>query len=83
MRIEHPYNQAFPPFCQAPLLRTNKPSITQQLLSKNSFTGTFTGTKFDKFAAARLMSHADFFNLPPIRCKRRNLSIRNVFGGNR
>jgi hypothetical protein len=44
MRIEHPYNQAFPLFCQAPLLRTNKPSITQQLLSKNSFTGTFTGT---------------------------------------
>ena len=41
--IEHPYTQAFPPFCQAPLLHTNRPSNTQQLLSQNSFTGTFTG----------------------------------------
>src|SRR5580658_2106763 len=44
--IEHPYTQAFPPFCQVLLLRTNKPASTQQLLSKNSFTGTFTGTFF-------------------------------------
>jgi hypothetical protein len=44
MRFEHPYNQGFPPFCQAQSLRTNKPSSTPQLLSQNSFTGTFTGT---------------------------------------
>jgi hypothetical protein len=41
--IEHPYSQAFPPFCQALLLRTNKPLSTPQPLSQNSVTGTFTG----------------------------------------
>jgi hypothetical protein len=45
MRIEHPYSQEFPPFCQAPSLRTNKPSNTHQLLIHHPFTGTFTGTK--------------------------------------
>ena len=43
--IEHPYTQAFLPFGQALLLRSNKPSNTPQLLSQNSFPGTFTGTK--------------------------------------
>jgi hypothetical protein len=47
--IERPYSQAFPPFCQFPLLRTNKPSITQQLLSKNSFTGALIGTLIGHF----------------------------------
>jgi hypothetical protein len=49
MRIEHTYNQGFPPFCQAPSLRTNKPSNTHQLLIHHPFTGTFTGTKSNVF----------------------------------
>ena len=60
--IEHPYTQAFPPFCQAPLLRTNKPSNTQQLLSQNSFTGTFTGT----FSLLRLEGGFSFGNFSPM-----------------
>jgi hypothetical protein len=46
MRIEHPYNQGFPLFCQAPLLRTQYQSTTHQILIYYPFTGTFTGTFF-------------------------------------
>jgi hypothetical protein len=51
--IEPRYSQAFPPFCQTLLLRTNKPSSTPQLLTQNSFTGAFTGTFSPLFCSFR------------------------------
>ena len=50
IRIEHPYNQGFPPFCQAPSFRTNKPSNIHQLLIHHPFTGTFTALNLTCFS---------------------------------
>jgi hypothetical protein len=67
--IEHPYIQAFPPICQGQSVRTHKPSITQQLLSKNSFTGTFTGCDMRLLEQLFVMDGSRLDSMPQTRAQ--------------